>query len=58
MTIAEVLDTQAEIIKLQSDIIDRLSADLLQHQMINETDLNDINAAAKMVDRISAGGEV
>lgn len=37
--IAEVLETQSEIIQLQRNVIDRLAAALLQHGMIEEEEL-------------------
>ena len=37
--IAEVLETQSEIIQLQRNVIDRLAATLLQHGMIEEEEL-------------------
>lgn len=45
--IAETLETQNEIIKLQSDIIDRLAARLLQYGQMEDEDLAAIRQAAK-----------
>lgn len=46
--IAELLDKQSEIIKLQTEIIDRLAAVVLQHGMIEDEELRMIQQAAKM----------
>ena len=46
-TLADVMDTQSRIIKLQGDIIDRLSIELLQRGGIEEEDLRLIEQAAK-----------
>lgn len=51
--IADLLDKQAEIIKLQTDIIDRLAAALLQHGTIEDEELGMIQQAAKMQEEIS-----
>lgn len=48
LCIAEVLDKQSEIIKLQTDIIDRLAAVVLQHGMINEEELEMMQQAANL----------
>lgn len=53
LSIAEVLDKQSEIIKLQTEIIDSLSAELLQNGMITEGDLNNIKKAALMQEDIN-----
>ena len=44
--IAEVLETQSEIIQLQRNVIDRLAAALLQHGMIEEEELAMMQQAA------------
>ncbi len=44
--IAEVLETQSEIIQLQRNVIDRLAATLLQHGMIEEEELAMMQQAA------------
>ena len=46
--IAELLDKQSEIIKLQTEIIDRLAAVVLQHGMIEDKEQRMIQQAAKM----------
>ena len=46
--IAEVLETQSEIIQLQRNVIDRLAATLLQHGMIEEEELAMMQQAADM----------
>ncbi len=46
--IAETLDKQMEIIKLQAEIIDRLSLALMQHGAIADADLEMLQRAAKM----------
>ena len=45
--IAEVLETQSEIIQLQRNVIDRLAA-LLQHSMIEEEELAMMQQAADL----------
>lgn len=52
-TLADVMDTQSQIIKLQGDIIDRLSIELLQHGGIEEEDLKLIEQAAKEREKLS-----
>lgn len=52
LCIGEVLDKQAEIIKLQTDIIDRLAVALLQHGTLNDTELEMIQRAAKMQEEV------
>lgn len=47
-TIAETLDIQKQIIKLQSDIIDRLAAQVLQHWQIAQEDLEAIRQAVEL----------
>jgi hypothetical protein len=47
-TLAEVIDTQSQIIKLQGDIIDRLAVELMQHGEIAEENLGLMKEAAKM----------
>lgn len=51
--IADLLDKQAEIIKLQTDIIDRLAAALLQHGTLDDAELEMIQQAAKMQEEIN-----
>ena len=46
--IAEVLETQSEIIQLQRNIIDHLAATLLQHGMIEEEELAMMQQAADL----------
>ena len=46
--IAEVLETQSEIIQLQRNVIDRLAAALLQHGMIEEEELAMMQQAADL----------
>lgn len=46
--IAEVLETQSEIIQLQRNVIDRLAATLLQHGMIEEEELAMMQQAADL----------
>lgn len=46
--IADLLDKQSEIIKLQTEIIDRLAAVVLQHGMIGDEELMMMQQAAKM----------
>lgn len=46
--IADLLDKQNEIIKLQTEIIDRLAAVVLQHGMIGDEELRMMQQAAKM----------
>lgn len=46
--IAEVLETQSEIIQLQRNVIDRLAAALLQHSMIEEEELAMMQQAADL----------
>lgn len=53
LCIADLLDKQVEIIKLQTDIIDRLAAALLQHGTIDDEELGMIQQAAKMQEEIS-----
>lgn len=50
--ILEVLEKQSEIIKLQSEIIDRIAIELLQNGMITEVDLRDIKKAALLQEEI------
>lgn len=50
--ILEVLEKQSEIIKLQSEIIDRIALELLQNGMITEVDLRDIKKAAILQEEI------
>ena len=50
--ILEVLEKQSEIIKLQSEIIDRIALELLQNGMITEVDLRDIKKAALLQEEI------
>ena len=52
-TLADVMDTQSMIIKLQSEIIDRLSIELLQRGGIEEEDLKLIEQAAKEREKIN-----
>lgn len=52
-TLADVMDTQSRIIKLQGDIIDRLSIELLQRGGIEEEDLKLIEQAAKEREKIN-----
>ena len=52
-TLADVMDTQSRIIKLQGDIIDRLSIELLQRGEIEEEDLKLIEQAAKEREKIN-----
>lgn len=53
MTIAETLDKQAEIIKLQTELINRLSVELLQYGMMEDEELKAIQNAAMMQEKIS-----
>lgn len=46
--IAELLEKQGEIIKFQTEIIDRLAAVVLQHGMIEDEELIMIQQAARM----------
>ena len=48
LCIAEVLDKQSEIIRLQTGIIDRLAAVVLQHGMIEEEELKIMQQAANL----------
>ena len=50
--IAELLDRQGEIIRLQADIIDRLSAAVLQHGALDDVELEMISRAAKLQEGI------
>ena len=52
-TLADMMDTQSQIIKLQGDIIDRLSIELLQRGGIEEEDLKLIEQAAKEREKIN-----
>ena len=52
-TLADMMDTQSRIIKLQGDIIDRLSIELLQRGGIEEEDLKLIEHAAKEREKIN-----
>ena len=52
-TLADVMDTQSRIIKLQSEIIDRLSIELLQRGGIEDEDLKLIEQAAKEREKIN-----
>ena len=52
-TLADMMDTQSRIIKLQGDIIDRLSIELLQRGGIEEEDLKLIEQAAKEREKIN-----
>lgn len=52
LAISETLEKQGEIIRLQSGIIDRLSAALLQHGTIEEEELRMIRQAAAMQEEI------
>ena len=52
-TLADVMDTQSRIMKLQSEIIDRLSIELLQRGGIEEEDLKLIEQAAKEREKIN-----
>ena len=52
-TLADVMDAQSQIIKLQGDIIDRLSIELLQRGGIEEEDLRLIEQAAKEREKIN-----
>ena len=54
-TLAEVIDTQSQIIKLQGDIIDRLAVELMQHGEIAEENLGLMEKAAKMREGLKAG---
>lgn len=54
LCIAEVMETQSEIIQLQTRIIDRLAAVVLQHGMIEETELEMIQQAADLQKGIEA----
>ena len=47
-TIAEIMDAQCEIIKLQAEIIERLSFMLLQFAEISEEEQRMISRAAEM----------
>lgn len=46
--IADVLETQSEIIQLQRNVIDRLATALLQHSMIEEEELAMMQQAADL----------
>jgi len=48
ISIMEALEKMSEIIKLQTDIIDALAAELLQNGMITDSDLDKIKTAADM----------
>jgi hypothetical protein len=53
--IAETLEKQSEIIKMQSDIIDHLAAALLQYGEIAEADLELMKQATTMREDIGEG---
>ena len=53
--IAEVLETQSEIIQLQRNVIDRLAATLLQLGMIEEEELAMMQQAADLQSGIDEG---
>ncbi len=55
-TLAEVIDTQSQIIKLQGDIIDRLAVELMQHGEIAEGDLGLMEEATKMREQVESEG--
>lgn len=48
LCIAEVMETQSEIIQLQTKIIDHLATVALQHSMIEEEELKMIRQAADL----------
>ena len=54
LAVAETLDKQNEIIKLQADIIDRLSAELLQYGMMADEDLAAIQRAVDLQKEVEA----
>ena len=58
MALAEVIDTQSQIIKLQGDIIDRLAVELMQHGEIAEENLRLMEKAAKIREESKAGDEL
>lgn len=47
-TIAETLDIQGQIIRLQSEIIDRLAAQVLQYGQMAQEDLDAIRQAVEL----------
>lgn len=47
--VLEMIEKQSEIIRLQSEIIDTLSIELLQNGMITEKDLEKIEKVAQMI---------
>lgn len=51
-TLAETVDLLSKIIRLQTDIIDRLSIELLQHGEIEDAELELIQKAAMMQDEM------
>lgn len=51
-TLADVMDAQSQIIRLQGDIIDRLSIELLQRGGIEDEELKLIEQAAKLKERV------
>lgn len=50
--IAETLDKQMEIIVLQAEIIDHLALALMQHGAIEDADLEMMQRAAKMQEKM------
>lgn len=47
-SVLEMIEKQSEIIRLQSEIIDTLSLELLQGGVLTDTDLKAIEKAAKL----------
>ena len=49
--VLEMIEKQSEIIRLQSEIIDTLSIELLQNGMITEKDLEKIEKVAYLIEK-------
>lgn len=56
MMIAETLEKQGELIRLQSRIIDRLAIALLQRGTIEKEELDMVKQAARMQEEIKERG--
>lgn len=52
-SVLEMIEKQSEIIRLQSEIIDTLSLELLQGGILTDTDLKAIEKVAKLHETIN-----
>lgn len=56
MAVSQTLEMQDEIIRTQSEIIDRLALELLQYGMMSDEDLNAIKNVAMMQEKLYFDG--